>query len=93
MAAGQKILLCSDGLTDCVRRENIEAILSKPGSDQDKVDELIQAALDGGGNDNITVVLVSASFTQAKPRAIHTSPVNQTIHYVPHDGQTLRSRP
>ena len=52
---GQKILLCSDGLTDCVRQENIEAILSKPGSDQDKVDELIQAALDGGGNDNITV--------------------------------------
>ena len=58
---GQKILLCSDGLTDCVRQEEIESILGGPGSDQTKVDELIQAALDGGGNDNITIVLVSAS--------------------------------
>lgn len=63
---GQKILLCSDGLSDCVRTEKIEQILNKEGTDQEKVDELIQAALDGGGNDNITIILVSASKNQSK---------------------------
>jgi protein phosphatase len=90
---GQKILLCSDGLTDCVRQENIEAILSKPGSDQDKVDELIQAALDGGGNDNITVVLVSASVHASKAESdTHVPGESNDSTHVPHDGQTLRGR-
>ncbi len=56
----QKILLCSDGLTDCVRDEDIESIMRGEGSDQEIVDELIEAALEGGGNDNITVIVVSA---------------------------------
>ncbi|MFN3237494.1 MAG: protein phosphatase 2C domain-containing protein [Pseudomonadales bacterium] len=63
---GQKILLCSDGLSDCVRTEQIEQILNQDSTDQEKVDELIQAALDGGGNDNITIILVSASKNQSK---------------------------
>ena len=57
---GQKILLCSDGLTDCVRNNDIERILKQGGSDQQITDNLIEAALDGGGNDNVTVVVVSA---------------------------------
>jgi serine/threonine protein phosphatase PrpC len=57
---GQKILLCSDGLTDCVRNNDIESILKQGGSDQQITDNLIEAVLEGGGNDNITVVVVSA---------------------------------
>lgn len=57
---GQKFLLCSDGLTDCVRNNDIESILKQGGSDQQITDNLIEAALEGGGNDNITVVVVSA---------------------------------
>lgn len=57
---GQKILLCSDGLTDCVRNNDIESILKQGGSDQQITDNLIEAALEGGGNDNVTVVIVSA---------------------------------
>ena len=56
----QKILLCSDGLTDCVDDQTIQAILSEEGSDQDKVDNLISKALKQGGKDNITVLLISA---------------------------------
>lgn len=59
----QKILLCSDGLTDCVSDEVIESIMRGDGTDQEIVDRLIQAALDGGGNDNITVIVVSAPAT------------------------------
>jgi protein phosphatase len=57
---GQKILLCSDGLSDYVNDEEITQILQAEGSDQDKVDNLIDKALVAGGRDNITVVLVEA---------------------------------
>ncbi len=56
----QKILLCSDGLSDCVRDPDIEEIMQEGGEDQEIVDKLIQRALDNGGKDNVTVVLVSA---------------------------------
>jgi len=59
---GQKILLCSDGLTDCVDDKTIQAILSEESSDQEKVDNLITKALKQGGKDNITVLLISAPY-------------------------------
>jgi protein phosphatase len=60
---GQKILLCSDGLTDCVRDHDIESIMSSGGTDQEIVDRLVEAALEGGGKDNVTVIVVSAPET------------------------------
>ena len=60
---GQKILLCSDGLTDCVSDGDIERLMRQGGTDQDIVDRLIKAALEGGGNDNVTVIVVSAPAT------------------------------
>jgi len=59
----QKVLLCSDGLTDCVSDAEIGAILRQEGTDQELADQLITAALKGGGKDNVTVILVSASET------------------------------
>jgi protein phosphatase len=56
----QKILLCSDGLTDCVSDEDIEKILQQSLSEQATVDNLIDKALAEGGKDNITVVLIAA---------------------------------
>lgn len=55
---GTQILLCSDGLTGDVSDDNISDILTDESRVQDAVDALIQAALNGGGNDNITVVLL-----------------------------------
>jgi len=53
---GDKIMLCSDGLTDGVGAEEILAI----GADADK---LVQAALDHGGRDNVTVVVANQNRT------------------------------
>ncbi len=53
------IMLCSDGLTDEVRDVQISNILVQGLSEQEKVDRLIQLALDNGGSDNITVLLIS----------------------------------
>lgn len=52
-------LLCSDGLTDMVTDAQIESILLANINDLERAgDELIQAANDGGGKDNITALLV-----------------------------------
>lgn len=53
-----KILLCSDGLTNVVTEEDILSIILNH-SDEDAVDKLIEAANNNGGPDNITVILGS----------------------------------
>ena len=57
---GEKLLLCSDGLTEEVSDEDIAAILSGDFDLQETVDHLIVRALDHGGSDNITVVLIGS---------------------------------
>lgn len=56
---GEILLLCSDGLYGMVDDDAMRAILAGPGTLQQRADRLIQAALDGGGKDNVTVLLVS----------------------------------
>lgn len=60
LGAGSQLLLCTDGLTGEVEDHDIEEILIDEPRVQGAVDALIQAALNGGGNDNITVVLLRA---------------------------------
>jgi protein phosphatase len=56
---GDIFLLCSDGLSDMVSDEDIEATLSSMKSNLPlAAKQLIQSANDGGGRDNISVVLV-----------------------------------
>jgi protein phosphatase len=56
---GMQLLLCSDGLTEEVEDRSIATVLSQlECSAQECVDTLVAAALDGGGSDNVTVVLV-----------------------------------
>ncbi len=50
------LLICSDGLTSTVRDEEIAGVLTGTGELSQKVDALVDAALDQGGPDNITVV-------------------------------------
>ena len=56
--AGDIVLLCSDGLTNCVKKEDISKILKKDASLQKKTEELIESANSNGGFDNITAVLL-----------------------------------
>lgn len=55
-AAGDRYLLCSDGLSDMVADEIIERSLRLETIDASAT-ELVRAALEAGGFDNITVVL------------------------------------
>jgi serine/threonine protein phosphatase PrpC len=55
-----KLLLCSDGLWDMVRDPKIEEVIKNSTTDLTRtVQALIQAALDGGGEDNVSVIVVS----------------------------------
>lgn len=59
---GMQLLLCSDGLTEEVDDEQIARLLArKELTAQECVEQLILAALDGGGSDNVTVVLVRSA--------------------------------
>lgn len=58
--AGEQILLCSDGLIKELDEDAITEVLMRDSDEQEKVDRLIGGAVESGGNDNITAVLVSA---------------------------------
>jgi protein phosphatase len=56
---GMQLLLCSDGLTEEVDDRSLAETLGHADcSAQECVDMLVAAALDGGGSDNITAILV-----------------------------------
>jgi len=55
---GDTILLCSDGLSDMISSGTITSILNKNRSLRERAKELVDAANEAGGNDNITAVLV-----------------------------------
>lgn len=55
----QKIILCSDGLSDEVGDDEIADVLSQGLGDQAIAERLIELALLNGGRDNITVIVVS----------------------------------
>ncbi|HEY7069469.1 MAG TPA: Stp1/IreP family PP2C-type Ser/Thr phosphatase, partial [Acidimicrobiales bacterium] len=55
---GDRYLLCSDGLFNEVPEDAIAAVLRRVPDPSDVADELVRQARDGGGRDNITVVVV-----------------------------------
>lgn len=65
------LLLCSDGLWEMVRDQHIREIIAATVSQPTQTSAaLVQAALDGGGKDNISVIVVSVkAVTSAPPQA------------------------
>ncbi|MFI7005807.1 Stp1/IreP family PP2C-type Ser/Thr phosphatase [Streptomyces sp. NPDC050145] len=55
--AGDRYLICSDGLSGVVSHQTMEETLASYQGPQETVQDLIQLALRGGGPDNITVII------------------------------------
>ncbi len=55
---GDRILLCSDGLTDMLEDAEINDILNSSKTPQEAVTALISSANEHGGKDNVTAVLI-----------------------------------
>lgn len=56
--SGDKYLICSDGLTDMVSLNEVQKMLSESGTLENAVLTLQQKALENGGKDNITIILI-----------------------------------
>lgn len=55
---GDRVILCTDGLTAVMGDENIGEIASKYDDPQSMVDQLLEETLTGGAPDNVTIVAV-----------------------------------
>jgi PPM family protein phosphatase len=55
---GDRVLVCTDGLTSMVDRNRIQKILEREKDPQIAADKLIDAANKAGGDDNITVIVL-----------------------------------
>ena len=76
LEAGDVILFCTDGLNGVINDLQIKNILNEPATEQQKADRLIKAALDAGGPDNITALVL----TYQKPQdtvSDETQPLKQ----------------
>jgi len=67
---GDRLLLCSDGLTSMVEAGEIQDCLAAGGDPQQIADELVTKANDAGGDDNITVIVVFAGVAESMPAPV-----------------------
>jgi protein phosphatase len=85
VAPGDRILVASDGLSKEVDDDAIATALGNATGPQEIADALVAAALDGGGRDNVTVVVVDLAADPAEDEA----PLDQdTAPSVPLDDGT-----
>ncbi len=63
LVGNDRLVLCTDGLSDMVEPKKLQDLVGTPDLTKGS-DLLIQAALDGGGRDNVTVVLIDPEATQ-----------------------------
>ncbi len=58
LETGDRVLLCSDGLTNMVRPDDIAAILRRESHPARAAERLVDAANEAGGDDNVTAVVL-----------------------------------
>lgn len=85
LGAGERLLLCSDGLTGELEDADILASCDRDKPLKVIVEELIETALNSGGSDNITLALVELdrygvkASEQNKPAEPKETLINQTV--------------
>ena len=65
LQVGDRYLLCSDGLTDMLDSLSICSILKNSDTVQQGVEMLMDAALENGGRDNTTIILIEVEEVHA----------------------------
>jgi PPM family protein phosphatase len=88
---GDRVLLCTDGLTSLIEDDSIRRVLDEEPDPQSAADRLVREANNAGGDDNITVIVLDfdrqdgavpiADSQTAPPRSV-------TSRSVPPDGES-----
>jgi protein phosphatase len=65
--AGDRYLLCSDGLSGVVSEDTLRDTLAAESSTEAAVDKLVELALKGGGPDNITAIVADVVEVETHP--------------------------
>lgn len=73
LQCGEKLVLCSDGLTRHVRSKEIASIAHKHDDPNTITTELINLANERGGEDNISVIAVSVDDADTPPKKVDES--------------------
>lgn len=68
--AGDRLMLCSDGLYSMVEDDEIARILNRVADPQEAANALTDAALAAGGNDNVSVIVVDAVGSKRRHRKL-----------------------
>lgn len=83
--AGERFIICSDGLTNEISDEGLREILQQHPDPQIAAEELVRAAVEAGGRDNVTVIVINLdgdvgddlSVTSPRQPGEDTAPRNQ----------------
>ncbi|WP_053058184.1 PP2C family serine/threonine-protein phosphatase [Pedobacter sp. BMA] len=75
---GDLLLICSDGLTDMVNKQDIITLLLQGDDLSKKAENLVAMANENGGRDNITVVLVQNNKKLQQAAPTKPRPAQQT---------------
>lgn len=76
VAAGDRILICSDGLSDMLSDQEIVA--AAHGDGRSAANRLVDAANEAGGTDNITVVVLDVTEVDESAALVDLAPDNAT---------------
>ncbi len=82
LKAGDKLLICSDGLTDMVKATMIADVLSVSAGAVDTTQTLVTQALANGGRDNVTAMVITA-LTDPAGATAKTAVSSAAVNYQP----------
>ncbi|WP_035777217.1 protein phosphatase 2C domain-containing protein [Arthrobacter sp. H5] len=71
---GDRILICSDGLSGELSDERIYALLSTLNNPQHAADAMVQETLRSGARDNVSVIVLDATGVAGEPDLLTTAP-------------------
>jgi protein phosphatase len=60
------ILICSDGLHDLVEQDSLEGLIGKNGTVEDIANRLLQQAIQNGGHDNVSIILIRSDVIESE---------------------------
>jgi PPM family protein phosphatase len=70
LRSGDRVVLCSDGLTNEVGMEDMTGVLESVGDPGEAAERLVELANEHGGSDNITVIVVDVQVGEDEAKTV-----------------------